>query len=240
MSMKIFTLSLLLFLMSACTTQQIADTMRILTDESPLTTSEIDTGLREALIKGVSVGADQVSKAGGYLNNPQIKIPFPPEMIKVENTLRDLGMGNLVDQFVTTLNQGAEEAAKEAKPIFINAIRQMTIQDAMSILQGKDDEATQYLVRTTTSALTEKFKPVIKTSLDKTEATKYYNEIVTKYNSIPFVQKVNPNLDEYATQLAIDGLFVMIAKEEKNIRQNPAARTTEILKRVFGSPEAVK
>jgi hypothetical protein len=238
--MRILTLSLFLMLASACTTQQIADTMRILTDESPLTTSEIDSGLREALIKGVSVGADQVSQAGGYLNNPQIKIPFPPEMVKVENTLRDLGMGNLVDQFVTTLNQGAEEATKEAKPIFINAIRQMTIQDAMSILQGKNDEATQYLVRTTTGALTEKFKPVIKTSLDKTEATKYYNEIVTKYNSIPFVQKVNPNLDEYATQLAIDGLFVMIAKEEKNIRENPAARTTEILKRVFGSPEADK
>lgn len=238
--MRIITLSLLLFLTSACTTQQIADSMRILTEDSPLTSSEIDKGLREALIKGVSVGADEVSKVGGYLNNPQIKIPFPPEMVKVENTLRDLGMGSLVDQFVTTLNQGAEEAAKEAKPIFIDAIRQMTIQDAMSILQGKEDEATRFLVRTTTGSLTQKFKPVIKSSLDKTEATKYYGEIITKYNSIPFIQKVNPNLDDYATQLAIDGLFVMIAKEEKNIRQNPAARTTEILKRVFGSPEASK
>jgi len=238
--MRIITLSLLLFLTSACTTQQIADTMRILTEDSPLTTSEIDTGLREALIKGVSVGADEVSKAGGYLNNAQIRIPFPPEMVKVENTLRDLGMGSLVDQFVTTLNQGAEEAAKEAKPIFIDAIRQMTIQDAMSILKGKDDEATQYLVRTTTGALSQKFMPVIKSALDKTEATKYYGEIISKYNAIPFVQKVNPNLDEYATQLAIDGLFVMIAKEEKNIRQNPAARTSDILRRVFGSPEAGK
>jgi len=238
--MRIITLSLLLFLTSACTTQQIADTMRILTEDSPLTTSEIDTGLREALIKGVSVGADEVSKAGGYLNNVQIRIPFPPEMVKVENTLRDLGMGSLVDQFVTTLNLGAEEAAKEAKPIFIDAIRQMTIQDAMSILKGKDDEATQYLVRTTTGALSQKFMPVIKSALDKTEATKYYGEIISKYNAIPFVQKVNPNLDEYATQLAIDGLFVMIAKEEKNIRQNPAARTSDILKRVFGSPEAGK
>lgn len=238
--MRLFTLSLLLFFASACTTQQIADSMRILTEDSPLTTSEIDSGLRQALIKGVSVGADEVSKAGGYLNNAQIKIPFPPEMVKVENTLRDLGMGSLVDQFITTLNQGAEEAAKEAKPIFINSIHQMTIQDAMSILKGKDDEATQYLVRTTTGALSQKFMPVIKSALDKTEATKYYSEIISKYNSIPFIQKVNPNLDEYATQLAIDGLFVMIAKEEKNIRQNPAARTSDILKRVFGSSEAAK
>jgi hypothetical protein len=238
--MRVLVLCFLIVGATACTTQQIADSMRILTEEAPLTNAEIDSALREALIKGISVGADQVSKAGGYLNNPQIKIPFPPEMVKVENTLRDLGMGSIIDQFVTTLNQGAEEAAKEAKPIFVNAIQQLTIQDAMSILKGKEDEATQFLKRTTTIQLADKFMPVIKSALNKTEATKYYNEIVTTYNAIPFVQKVNPNLDAYATQLAIDGLFVMIAKEEKNIRQDPAARTTEILRRVFGSAEAKK
>jgi hypothetical protein len=236
--MRVFLLSVLFIGLAACTTQQIADGMRILTEEAPLTNAEIESGLREALIKGISVGADRVSQSGGYLNNPQIKIPFPPEMVKVEKTLRDLGMGNMVDQFVTTLNQGAEEAAKEAKPIFVSAIQQMTIQDAMSILKGKEDEATQFLKRTTTTQLTGKFMPVIQNALKKTEATKYYNDIVTTYNAIPFVQKVNPNLDAYATQLAVDGLFVMIAKEEKLIRQDPMSRTTDILKRVFGSAEA--
>jgi len=236
--MRVLIMSLLFVGLTACTTQQIAESMRILTEDAPLTNAEIENGLREALIKGISVGADQVSKAGGYLNNPQIKIPFPPEIAKVEKTLRDLGMGSMVDQFVTTLNQGAEEAAKEAKPIFVSAIQQMTIQDAMSILKGKEDEATQFLKKTTTTQLAGKFMPVIKDALNKTEATKYYNDIVTTYNAIPFVQKVNPDLDVYATQLAIDGLFVMIAKEEKNIRQDPMARTTDILKRVFGSTEA--
>lgn len=225
----------LIFLSTSCTTQQISDTMRILTDDNAaLTSAEVDKGLREALIKGISVGADEVSQIGGYLNNPKIRIPFPPEIQKVENTLRDLGMGSLVDDFVTTLNRGAEEAAKEAKPVFVNAIRQMTIEDAFAILRGSEDEATKYLKRTTTSELTNKFMPKIQEALNQTGATMYYTDIVNTYNKIPLVQKVNPNLDEYATSLAIDGLFLKIAEEEKNIRQNPAARTTEILKRVFG------
>lgn len=225
----------LIMISMGCTTQQIADTMRILTDEnSALTSAEVDEGLREALIKGISVGTDEVSKVGGYLNNPKIRIPFPPEIQKVENTLRDIGMGSLVDDFVTTLNRGAEEAAKEAKPIFVSSIQQMTIGDALAILRGSEDEATQYLKRTTTDELTNKFMPRIQNALNETGATKYYTDIVNTYNSIPLVQKVNPNLGEYATALAIDGLFLKIAEEEKNIRQNPAARTTEILKRVFG------
>jgi len=134
-----------------------------------------------------------------------------------------------------TLNRGAEDAAKEAKPIFITAIKSMTIQDAWSILRGDKDAATQYLKRTTSAQLKEKFKPVIQNSLNKVNATKYYGEIVNRYNMIPFVQKVNPELDDYATDKAIEGLFLMIAKEEKNIRADPAARTTDLLKRVFGS-----
>ncbi len=229
-----------LAMISGCTTQQLADFGRILegASEAPLTTAEVDAGLREALIQGISVGADEVSKVGGYLNNPQIRIPFPPEVVRVENTLRDIGMGSLVDQFVATLNRGAEEAAKEAKPVFIAAIRQMTIQDAFAILRGKEDEATQFLRRTTTGELTQRFSPIISQALDKTEATKYYGDIVSTYNAIPFVQQVNPDLTGYATERAIDGLFVMIAREERKIRKDPVARTTEILKRVFGSPEA--
>ncbi|HEY9489426.1 MAG TPA: DUF4197 domain-containing protein, partial [Chryseosolibacter sp.] len=145
--------------------------------------------------------------------------------------------GEEVDKFVTTLNRGAEDAAKEAKPIFVEAIRAMTIEDAWSILRGENDAATQYLRRTTSGLLREKFKPVIQNSLNKVNATKYYGEIVTRYNQIPLVQKVNPDLDDYATDKAIDGLFVMIAKEEKNIRENPIARTTELLKKVFGAQQ---
>jgi hypothetical protein len=148
-----------------------------------------------------------------------------------------MGFGSKVDEFVMTLNRGAEDAAKEAKPIFINAIKQMTIDDAFGILKGQPDAATQFLKRTTTGQLKEKFKPVIQNSLNKVSATKYYGDLVNTYNKIPLVEKVNPNLDDYATDLAIQGLFTMVAKEEKNIRENPVARTTDLLKRVFGAPK---
>jgi hypothetical protein len=131
------------------------------------------------------------------------------------------------------LNRGAEEAAKEAKPIFVTAIRSMTIQDAWGILKGESDAATQYLKRTTSDHLRAKFQPVIKDALGKVNATKYYGEIVNTYNQIPFVQDVNPNLDEYATEKAMEGLFILIAEEEKKIREDPLARTTDLLKRVF-------
>jgi enolase len=126
------------------------------------------------------------------------------------------------------------DAAKEAKPIFVSAIKSMTIQDAWAILKGEDNAATEYLKRVTSAQLKEKFKPVIQNSLNKVNATKYYGDLVTRYNKIPLVDKVNPDLDDYATDKAIDGLFTMIAKEEKNIRQDPVARTTELLKKVFG------
>lgn len=226
-------------ILGACTTAQInqaiSDAGKMVNGEKPLTTAEVGEGLKEALINGISKGADQVSQLDGYFKNPEIKIPFPPDVKKVEDRLRQLGLGGEVDKFVMTLNRGAEDAAQEAKPIFIAAIKQMTIEDAWGILRGDPDAATQYLKRTTTSQLKEKFRPVIQASLNKVNATKYYSEIINRYNSIPMVQKVNPDLNEYATDLAIQGLFVMIAKEEKNIRENPAARTTELLKRVFSS-----
>lgn len=229
--------------MGACTSTQINQTLGEVnktlggSTSAPLTTGEVAQGLKEALIKGISNGADLVSQVDGYFKNPEIKIPFPPEVKKVEDRLRQIGLGNEVDKFVMTLNRGAEDAAREAKPIFIQAIRSMTIEDAWSILRGDEDAATQYLKRTTSGLLKEKFKPVIQNSLNKVNATKYYGEIVTRYNQIPLVQKVNPDLDDYATDRAIEGLFLMIAKEEKNIRQNPVARTTEILKRVFGAQQ---
>jgi len=224
-------------LISGCSSTQISQTIgevnKAMDLEQPLTTGEVSEGLREALIKGISTGSDLASKIDGYFKNPEIKIPFPPEVKKVEDKLRQLGLNNEVDRFILTLNRGAEEAAKEAKPIFIAAIKSMTIQDAWGILKGEPDAATQYLKRTTSVQLREKFKPVIQNALNKVNATKYYGDLVNTYNQIPFVQDVNPDLNEYATAKAMEGLFVMIAKEEKNIRENPAARTTELLQRVF-------
>lgn len=229
----------LAIVLTSCTTAQINQAIdgvgKAMGSEKPLTTAEVAEGLKEALVKGISTGSDLVSVTDGYFKNAEIKIPFPPDVKKVEDALRKVGLGNQVDKFVMTLNRGAEDAAKEAKPIFIAAIKSMTIQDAWAILRGEDDAATQYLKRTTSALLKEKFKPVIQNSLNKVNATKYYGEIVTRYNQIPMVEKVNPELDDYATDKAIEGLFVMIAKEEKNIRQDPVARTTELLKRVFGS-----
>lgn len=225
----------------ACTTAQINQTLGDVnktlggTTSQPLTTAEVADGLKEALIKGISTGSDLVSQLDGYFKNPEIKIPFPPEVKKVEDKLRQIGFGSEVDKFVMQLNRGAEDAAKEAKPIFITAIRSMTIQDAWAILRGENDAATQYLKRTTSDQLKSKFKPVIQNSLNKVNATKYYGDIVNRYNQLPLVQKVNPNLDDYANDKAIEGLFLMIAKEEKNIRENPIARTTELLKKVFGA-----
>lgn len=200
-----------------------------------LSEAEIAEGLKEALTNGISKGSDLVSQMDGYFKNPEIKLPFPPEAKNAEVKLRSIGMGADVDRFILTLNRAAEDAAKEAKPIFVTAIKSMTIQDAAGILRGQQDAATQYLKRTTSPALKEKFMPVVQNSLNKVNATRYYADLITAYNKIPLVTKLNPNLDEYATDKAIEGLFIMIAKEEKNIRQNPMARTSELLKKVFGS-----
>ena len=201
----------------------------------PLTADEVAQGLREALSNGATKGTGLVSQVDGYFKNTEIKIPFPPDVKKVEDKTRQMGMGSEVDKFVLALNRGAEDAAREAKPIFLSAIQKMTIDDAFGILKGQPDAATQYLKKTTSVQLKEKFKPIMQNSLNKVNATKYYGDIVGNYNKIPFTQKVNPDLNSYATDLAIQGLFVMIAKEEKNIRADPAARTTELLKKVFSS-----
>lgn len=200
-----------------------------------LSTEEVAKGLKEALTNGVSKGSDLASAVDGFYKNPDLKIPFPPEVKQVEEKLRQIGLDDQVDEFIVALNRAAEDAAKEAKPIFVTAVKEMTIQDAWSILKGEDDAATQYLNRTTSAQLHEKFKPVIQKSLEKVNATKYYSDLINAYNKIPFVKKVNPDLDEYATQKAVDGMFVMVAKEEKNIRENPGARTSELLKKVFGA-----
>lgn len=202
--------------------------------EKPLTNDEVIRGLKEALTVGTNNSTSLVSKLDGFYKNPEIFIPFPPEAEKVKEKVIALGMQKQVDEFVMTLNRAAEEASKEAAPVFINAIKQMTIQDGFNILKGPDNAATQYLKEKTSNELKIKFKPIVANAIQKVEVTKYWNPIITTYNKIPFVEKMNPDLEDYVTQKALDGLFLMVAKEEAKIRKDPVARVTDILKRVFG------
>jgi hypothetical protein len=221
---------------SACTVADVQRTMDGVlagTTGVPVTQTEVASGLKQALEVGIKSGSSKASQTDGYYGNSLIRIPFPKDVQRVENTLRQVGLGNEVDKFILTLNRGAEDAAKSAVPIFVSAIRQMTIQDAWAILKGDKDAATQYLIRTTSQQLYTAFNPIMVQSLEKTNATKYYADLVNRYNKVPLVQKVNPDLDDYATQKAIDGLFILVAQEEANIRENPVARTTELLRRVF-------
>lgn len=222
---------------SACTAAEVQSTVDgVLAGTGggiPVTRTEVAAGLKQALEVGIKNGSAQAAQTDGYYKNPLIRIPFPEDVKKVENTLRQVGLGNEVDRFILTLNRGAEDAAKSAVPIFVSAIKQMTIADAWGILKGDKDAATQYLIRTTSNQLYSAFNPIMVKSLDKTNATKHYTEIINQYNRIPLVQKVNPDLDDYATKKAIDGLFKLVAQEEEAIRENPVARTTELLRRVF-------
>ncbi|MFT5619495.1 MAG: hypothetical protein ACI85I_002741 [Arenicella sp.] len=240
--MRLFNLLLIgvLFLSTACTSEQILSTTNtILTGGGvALTEGEASQGLRQALIQGITKGVSSASAKGGFNSNSLIKIPFPPDAIKVANTLRDIGLGGEVDKFVTTLNEGAEDAATAAKPIFVSAIKQLTIQDAFNILKGDSKTAaTDFLKRATSTQLKAAFLPKISASLDKVNATKSYTNLVNRYNKLPLVQKVNPDLKDYATELAMDGLFKLVAKEEQNIRANPMARGSELLKKVFSTQD---
>jgi hypothetical protein len=230
-------LAVMLFtLISSCSnTQLLTDVSKALGTSGSFTESEAAEGIKEALVKGTGESVNLVSVIDGYFGNPEIKIPFPPEAENIESKLRAVGLGNQVDKAILSINRAAEDAAKEAKPIFVAAIKGMTIRDAISIVKGENNAATLYLQRTTTPELQAKFQPVIKTSLDKVDATKYWTDLINAYNKIPLVQKMNPNLSAYVTDQAIRGLFTMIAKEELKIRKDPLARTTELLKKVFGN-----
>lgn len=199
-----------------------------------LTEEEVGKALKEALTIGIEKGVEQLSKPDGYFKDLAIKIPMPDEAKSAEEKLRMLGQGKAVDDAIESMNRAAEDAANGAKDIFVAAIKELTLRDVMNILNGNDDAATRFLEDHTRPLLVEKFKPVIKVSLDKVGATKYWNTVFTSYNKLPFVSKVNPDLDDYVTNKAIDGLFVQIAKEEKEIRKNPLARVSDLLKKVFG------
>jgi len=196
---------------------------------------EISGGIKEALQQGVVKSSDQLSAVNGFFSNAAVKILFPPEAQRAENTLRKLGLNKLCDNVILSLNRAAEDAAKEAKPIFISAIKQMSIKDASNILLGSSDAATQYFKRTTTDSLAAKFRPVVHNSLDKVGASQYYKQAATAYNKVPFtMNKVDPDIENYVTQKAISGLFVEIAQQELQIRQNLSSRSTGLLQKVFG------
>jgi hypothetical protein len=202
--------------------------------KSSLSTDDIAAGLKEALSVGAELTGKKLSAVDGYFGNAALKILMPEEAKKVEQKLRALGMGKQVDQAILSMNRAAEDAAKSASPIFINAIKQMSIQDAMGILKGGDFAATNYLKDKTTTALTESFRPVIETSLEKVDATKYWNTVFTTYNQFSR-EKVNTDLAAFVTEKALAGIFLQVGEEEKKIRKDPLARSSEILKKVFAS-----
>ncbi|MCO6462149.1 MAG: DUF4197 domain-containing protein [Saprospiraceae bacterium] len=222
------------FLMTGCAELQqfVNSTM------SEPTNAEISDGLKEALNIGISKGADQLSAKDGYFKSAY-KILLPPEARKITDRLQNIpGFSNAEDIILEKINRGAEDAASKAKPIFIKAIKSMTISDVLNILMGPDDAATQYLKSATYNTLYSEFNPVIVNSLNKFNAIEYWSKVTNAYNSIPLVKQVNPRLDDYVTKQALDGLFKMVANEEKEIRRNPVKRVTELLKKVFAKQDS--
>lgn len=202
---------------------------------SRISENEAGQGVKEALAQGVTKAVLNLNKADGFFGSEAYKLFLPPDAKKIENSLRNVGMGTQVDKAILAINRGAEDAVGYAKPIFVDAIKEMTITDALTIVRGQKDAATQYFKQKTTAKLISAFTPSVKSSLDKTEATKYYSDIVNKYNNFPTTfKKINPDLVSYVVGKAVDALFDQVAKEEANIRANPVARTTDILRKVFG------
>ncbi|HUH46199.1 MAG TPA: DUF4197 domain-containing protein, partial [Arenibacter sp.] len=200
---------------------------------SSLGNDEIANGLREALDMGIKKQVSKLTQTDGFLKNELVKIILPQELQKVDKTLRDIGLSNLADEGLKILNRAAEEAVSEATPIFVNAVRGITFGDAKNILLGGDNAATQYLTQATRAELYAKFNPVIKKSFEKVGADKIWGNLITRYNALPLTNDVNPDLTDYVTQEALQGVFTMIAVEEKEIRTKASARTTTLLKRVF-------
>lgn len=200
-----------------------------------ITENEAGQGIKEALTQGVTNAVLNLNKTDGFFGSEIYKMLLPPDAKKIESTLRGIGLGSEVDKAVLAINRGAEDAVGFAKPIFVDAIKEMTLTDALNIVKGNKDAATQYFKQKTSEKLIAAFTPSVKSSLEKVNATKYYGDIVNTYNKLPTTfNKVNPDLISFVVGKAVDALFDQVAKEEANIRANPVARTTDILKKVFG------
>lgn len=234
----------LILLLSACSHESIKRTMdtvgQVMNEEQGLSTTEVAAGLREALVVGVNNAVATSSVKDGFYKDPQLFIPFPEEAQKVKSTALNLGLKSQVDRFEETLNRAAEEAVKEATPIFVNAITSMTINDAFAILKGNNDAATQYLRSRTENELAGLFKPKVDDAIAKVELTKYWNPLASAYNTASAFtggEAINPDLTQYVTEKTMNGLFTRIADEEEKIRENPAARVSELLRKVFGETD---
>lgn len=228
---KVLALSSLMLLFGCAELQQVASQYPQI--GTALGNPDISAGLKEALNNGISKQVTKLTATDGFYKNEAVKILLPSELQKVDKTLRSIGMGSLADEGLKVLNRAAESAVKEATPIFVDAVRNMTFYDAKTILMGNESSATLFLQQSTTAPLYDKFSPVVQTSLSKVGADKVWANIITKYNAVPFVTPVNPNLKDYVTQEALKGVFKMVAVEEKNIRTNLSARTSDLLKKVF-------
>jgi hypothetical protein len=217
-------------LISCAELQQVANQLPNIGQNQNL---DIAGGLKEALNNGISKQVTKLTAVDGFFKNEMVKILLPQELQKVDKTLRQIGMGILADEGLKVLNRAAEDAVKESTPIFVDAVKNMSFKDAKNILMGNENAATNYLQNSTTTALYSKFNPVIKNSNTKVGADKIWSQIITKYNSVPLVKKVNPDLTDYTTTKALEGVFKMIAIEEKNIRTDINSRTTTLLQKVF-------
>ena len=228
---KIITLFSIVLLSGCAELQQVASQYPQI--GNTISNPDISAGLKEALNNGITKQVTKLTATDGFFKNEAVKILLPAELQKVDKSLRSIGMGSLADEGLKVLNRAAENAVKEATPIFVGAVKNMTFNDARTILMGSDNSATTYLQNATSSALYGKFSPVVQTSLSKVGADKVWTNIITKYNAIPLVTKVNPDLKDYVTQEAMKGVFKMVAVEEKDIRNNLAARTSDLLRKVF-------
>ena len=230
--MKKIVLSLVAFSLFGCAEmQQVLD--QLPQGTGILSQAEIGNGLKEALNNGITKQVSKLTATDGFYKNAAVKIFLPEELQTVDKKLRQIGLSKLADEGLKVINRAAEDAVKEATPIFVDAVKQMSFNDAKNILLGNESSATTYLQNTTTTSLQAKFTPVIQSSYTRVGADKVWNEIITKYNSLPLVKKVNPNLTEYTTTKAMEGVFKMIAVEEKDIRTNLNARSSDLLKKVF-------
>ena len=220
-----------LFTMNSCA--ELQGVVDSLPQGGILNNADIASGLRQALDMGIDKQVARLTETDGFYRNELVKILLPAELQKVDKGLRDIGLGNLADEGLKMLNRAAEDAVKEATPIFVNAVRDITFMDAKTILLGTDDAATRYLTTKTQTSLYDKFHPVINTSFAKVGADKVWTNLINRYNTIPFTTKINPDLTDYVTAEALKGVYTMIAVEEKEIRNTVGARSTDLLRRVF-------
>jgi len=222
-----------LILVNATSCAELQQVVNQLPQTGAIGNTEIASGLREALDLGIDKQVTKLTQTDGFFKNELVKIVLPAELSKVDKTLRDIGLSSLADQGLKILNRAAEDAVKEATPIFVDAVKGITFADAKNILLGNNDAATQYLTGKTQDALYAKFNPVIKNSFSKVGADKIWESLISKYNAIPLTNNVNPNLTDYVTGEALNGVYKMIAIEENEIRTKISSRTSDLLKKVF-------